>query len=103
MTVREVDSSRFSADGSVSDAARALVAGTPQMVGEFRFYFADDSWEWSEPVQQMHGYAAGTVTPTTELVLSHKHPEDRDRIAVTIEDIRRTGEPFSTHHRIIDT
>jgi hypothetical protein len=51
----------------------------------------------------MHGYTPGTVTPTTELVLSHKHPDDRYRIAVTIDEVRRTGEPFSTHHRIIDT
>jgi ANTAR domain-containing protein/PAS domain-containing protein len=71
-------------------------------VGQFRFFFADERWEWSEVVQQMHGYAPGMVTPTTELVLSHKHPEDRDRIAITIDKVRRTGEPFSTHHRIID-
>jgi ANTAR domain-containing protein/PAS domain-containing protein len=51
----------------------------------------------------MHGYTPGTVTPTTKLVLSHKHPDDRNRIAVTIDEVRRTGEPFSTHHRIIDT
>ena len=51
----------------------------------------------------MHGYQPGTVTPTTELVLSHKHPEDRDQIAQTIATIRRTGQPLSSRHRIIDT
>ena len=50
----------------------------------------------------MHGYEPGTVAPTTELVVSHKHPEDYDQIAATIEEIRRTGKPFSTRHRIID-
>lgn len=51
----------------------------------------------------MHGYLPGTVTPTTELVLSHKHPDDRDQIAQTIDTIRRTGQPLSSRHRIVDT
>jgi PAS domain S-box-containing protein len=75
----------------------------PVRVGAFRFYFDDQRWEWSEQVQRMHGYQPGTVTPTTELVLSHKHPEDRDQIAQTIDTIRRTGQPLSSRHRIIDT
>jgi PAS domain S-box-containing protein len=66
-------------------------------------YFDEQRWEWSEQVQRMHGYQPGTVTPTTELVLSHKHPEDRDQIAQTIDTIRRTGQPLSSRHRIIDT
>jgi hypothetical protein len=51
----------------------------------------------------MHGYQPGAVTPTTELMLSHKHPEDRDQIAHTLDTIRRTGQPLSSRHRIIDT
>jgi hypothetical protein len=34
-------------------------------------------------------------------VLSHKHPDDYPHIAATLDDIRRTHEPFSTRHRII--
>ena len=75
----------------------------PERVGAFRFYFDDQRWEWSEQVQRMHGYQPGTVTPTTELVLSHKHPDDRDQIAQTIATIRRTGQPLSSRHRIVDT
>jgi PAS domain S-box-containing protein len=72
-------------------------------VGAFRFYFDDQRWEWSEQVQRMHGYQPGAVTPTTELMLSHKHPEDRDQIAHTLDTIRHTGQPLSSRHRIIDT
>jgi ANTAR domain/PAS fold len=103
MSTQSLGPGQVCTDGSASDSARALAGGTAQRVGKFRFYFAEDRWEWSEPVQQMHGYTRGAVTPTTELVLSHKHPDDRNRIAVTIDEVRRTGEPFSTHHRIIDT
>lgn len=82
---------------------QALAGGSPQRVGWFRFYFADERWEWSEQVQLMHGYEPGTVTPTTELVLSHKHPDDYQQVATTLDEMRHSHLTFSTRHRIIDT
>jgi hypothetical protein len=90
-------------NGQSADVEQALAGGAPQRTGWFRFYFADQRWEWSEPVQRMHGYEPGGVTPTTELVLSHKHPDDRGQVAATIDQILNTHQPFSTRHRIIDT
>ena len=78
-----------------------MTGGTPQRVGWYRFYFYDERWEWSPEVEQIHGYQPGTVTPTTRLVLSHKHPDDYEHVAATLDDIRRTHRPFSTRHRII--
>lgn len=82
---------------------RALAGGSPQNVGWFRYHFADERWEWSDQVHLMHGYQPGTVTPTTDLVLAHKHPDDYVSVAATLDDIRRTRRTFSTRHRIIDT
>ncbi len=82
---------------------QALTGGAPQRVGWFRFYFDDERWEWSDEVQALHGYQPGTVTPTTELVLSHKHPGDYQQVAATLEEMRRAHRTFSTRHRIIDT
>ena len=90
-------------DGQAVAVEQALAGGTPQRVGWFRFYFEDQRWEWSDQVQRMHGYEPGTVTPTTELVLAHKHPEDRRQVAATISDIVDNRRAFSTRHRIIDT
>jgi PAS domain S-box-containing protein len=81
----------------------ALAGGAPQRVGWFRFFFADERWEWSPQVERMHGYEPGSVQPTTALVLSHKHPDDYGQVAATIEQIRRTAGAFSTRHRIVDT
>ena len=81
----------------------ALAGGEPQRIGWFRFYFADERWEWSPQVERMHGYAPGTAHPTTDLVLSHKHPDDYGQVAATLDEIRRTAGAFSTRHRIIDT
>jgi fructose-specific component phosphotransferase system IIB-like protein len=80
----------------------ALAGGDPQRVGSFKFYFADERWEWSPQVERMYGYAPGSVQPTTDLVLSHKHPEDYGQVAATLDEIRRTSGAFSTRHRIID-
>ena len=90
-------------NGKSADLEQALAGGAPQRVGWFRFYFDDQRWEWSEQVQRMHGYEPGSITPTTELVLSHKHPDDRGPVAATIHDILNTHKPFSTRHRIVDT
>jgi hypothetical protein len=71
-------------DDGLGDASRAdtaldqvLSGGQSQTVGQFRFFIDDERWEWSDEVQQMHGYAPGSMPkPTTAQVLSHKHPDD---------------------------
>ena len=88
-------------DSKVDDG-QALAGGGPHRVGWFRFYFDDDRWEWSPEVEKMHGYLPGSITPTTEMILAHKHPDDYRQIAHTLELIRQTRQPFSSRHRIID-
>ena len=97
-------------EGRIPDGAahsppveHALAGGEPQRVGWFRFYFADERWEWAPQVERMHGYEPGTMAPTTRLVLSHKHPDDYGQVAATLDEIRRTSGAFSTRHRILDT
>jgi len=92
-----------------SDASEELTAvdlvigaGEPQRVGRFRFFLDGERWEWSDSVARMHGYEPGTVQPTTELLLRHKHPEDRQQVAAVLDRVLQ-GEPFSSRHRIIDT
>lgn len=80
---------------------RVVGAGDPLQVGRFRYHFATRSWEWSPEVARIHGHAPD-VRPTTELLLSHKHPDDRDRLEAMISSVEDGG-PFSSRHRIIDT
>ncbi|MFF2555259.1 PAS and ANTAR domain-containing protein [Nocardia sp. NPDC058058] len=87
----------------IAEVESVIGAGTPQPIGSFRFWFTEQRWEWSDEVAAMHGYAPGEVEPTTELLLAHKHPEDRDRVAGAITNMIENGEPFSSRHRIIDT
>jgi PAS domain S-box-containing protein len=77
-------------------------AEAPHRVGSFRYLLHEDRWEWSDTVAAMHGYAPGTVAPTTELLLSHKHPEDRAKVAAILTNLLDSGQPFSSRHRIVD-
>jgi hypothetical protein len=72
-------------------------------VGSFRFWFAGERWEWSDEVARMHGYEPGSVAPTTKLLLSHKHPDDREHVRDLLDHALHSGESFSSRHRFIDT
>jgi PAS domain S-box-containing protein len=86
----------------VGKQSRVQTVRWPQ-VGKFRYLSGTDHWEWSDEVAAMHGYEPGSVTPTTELVLSHKHPDDKPNVAEIIDHVRRHRAAFSSRHRIIDT
>ncbi|WP_196773257.1 PAS and ANTAR domain-containing protein [Mycobacterium intracellulare] len=89
-------------ESDLSAVDSVLGLGDPQRVGRFRFSLDGHRWEWSDAVARMHGYKPGQVQPTTELLLRHKHPEDRERVAAVLERVMK-GKPFSSRHRIIDT
>lgn len=72
-------------------------------VGSFRFWFVGQRWEWSDEVARMHGYEPGSVQPTTELLLSHKHPDDRQNVQDLLDRLLHHGGSFSSRHRFIDT
>ena len=50
----------------------------------------------------MHGYSPGEVTPSGQLVASHQHPDDRQKVAATFDEIRRTAQALTSRHRIVD-
>ncbi|MUL48734.1 ANTAR domain-containing protein [Mycobacterium sp. CBMA293] len=83
------------------DVAAVFSGGESQRVGRFRYFVANQRWVWSDQVARMHGYEPGAVEPTTELLLSHQHPDDRAKVAEILERVK-TGGQFSSRHRVID-
>jgi PAS domain S-box-containing protein len=88
--------------GESWEVAAVLGGADTQRVGTFQYLIAEKQWFWSDAVARMHGYAPGEVTPTTDLMLSHKHPDDRAKVAEILHRVEFGG-PFSSRHRIIDT
>jgi hypothetical protein len=78
------------------------VSSEPQaQVGRFTFDLVNSKWEWDDEVYRIHGLAPGSTVPTTEYLLSCKHPEDRENVAAVLTQASRTGEPFSISYRLI--
>jgi PAS domain S-box-containing protein len=100
-----VNGSEFTADSgpstngaSVRPIDKALLGGAPQSVGRFEYHYRTDTWTWSDTVARIHGYEPGEVQPTTELVLSHKHPDDLAQVKGLLQ---QASAPFSSRHRIL--
>jgi hypothetical protein len=84
------------------DIEEALVAGARPPVGRYRLDLATGEWAWSDEVYVMHGFEPGEIVPTTPLMLSHKHPDDRGRFDGMLRRAAESGKPFSSVHRIVD-
>jgi hypothetical protein len=80
----------------------SLALGDRTPAGRYVVELATEEWWWSDDTYRIHGFEPGEVRPTTALVLAHKHPDDRTREVDLFDDAQRTGEPFSTVHRIVD-
>jgi len=87
-----MDESRVRFDGSQPE----------RPVGFYAYDVEDDSWTWSDGVYALHGYAPREVPATTEVLLRHKHPEDRDRAHGVLLEAIETGAPYSCYHRVVD-
>jgi hypothetical protein len=85
---------------AVRDLDKALLGGESQQVGRYEHRYGDGSWTWSDTVARMHGYEFGEMEPTTELILSHKHPDDLARVKGLLP---QSAAPFSSRHRIRTT
>lgn len=81
-------------------AAGALPMSDPSLVGHFSHRPDTDEWWWSDGMYRIHGFEPGEVVPTTELVMSHIHPDDRQAAWGWREAALERGEPFSFVHRV---
>ncbi|HWJ67786.1 MAG TPA: PAS and ANTAR domain-containing protein [Nocardioides sp.] len=73
----------------------------PRQTGRFVFNVATSTWEWDEDVYRIHGYLPGEVEPTTELVMRHKHEQDREFVERTLAEAIADGSPFNIYYRIL--
>jgi hypothetical protein len=74
----------------------------PPSVGYFTYGVADDHWSWSEGMYALHGFTAGEVPPSTQLLLQHQHPDDRGGVYDVLDTAIKAATPFSCYHRIVD-
>lgn len=73
-----------------------------QLVGTFRLELPAELWTWSDEVFLMHGFAPGDVVPSTDVLVSHQHPDDRLDLAETLRGAATTTAPFGCVYRMRD-
>jgi hypothetical protein len=71
-------------------------------MGQFTYRPATDEWTWSDEVFYIHGIEPGELAPSTDLVMSHMHPDDRDAAWTSREGNVADRAPFTFSHRIVD-
>jgi hypothetical protein len=79
-----------------------VTSSNPGVTGSFSYARSSGSWTWSDEMFSLYGFAPGDVVPTTELVLSHQHPEDRDEVQHLLLDALEAGRPLTLWHRVVD-
>ena len=88
--------------GEMTEKAGAAGAEESSGVGRFTWDVLSGSWWWSDDLFRLYGYQPGTVEPSMEAFLRHKHPKDLARIDAVFNRCLEEGGPFSCRHRIID-
>lgn len=77
-------------------------ARSPGVVAPFTYDVLRDEWEWSDSLYDLHGYAPREIPATTDALMHHKHPEDRERAAGVFAAVVREGGTYSCYHRVVD-
>jgi len=71
-------------------------------VGGFTADLLTGRSRWSDRVVEMHGFVPGEIVPSIDLMLSHVHPEDRERVAGLLATGQAHGGEIGSMHRIVD-
>ncbi|MBI9116179.1 ANTAR domain-containing protein [Sanguibacter suaedae] len=84
-----------------TDSSELLAQATALTVGRFTIDLSTGLVEWTDGMFHIHGFRTGEVRPTLELVLAHKHPEDRARITAQLDTVRASGGMLTSLHRVV--
>lgn len=87
----------------VAVAVAAVSGSSLEQIGRFRYDLPSDSWVWSDEIYAMYGFGAHEVVPTTALMIAHQHPDDRAGSTESVLATLRSGRPFASRHRILDS
>ena len=83
--------------------SRSRLAEAQQIahVGSWEWDVGTGRVSWTEELYRMYGIAPGQFQGTFEAFLSCVHPEDRDRVAATVQASMASRSPLEVEHRVV--
>lgn len=72
-----------------------------RLTGRFSYDVTSDKWSWDDDVYAIHGLEPGEVAPTTDLIITYKHEDDRERVRETLDRAMADGAPFNIYYRLV--
>lgn len=106
MHARPTSSRRESPDATPKPPGDGASTRSPEtdreLVGSFRLELPAERWTWSDEVYLMHGFDPGDVVPSTDLLVSHQHPEDSQRLTEVLRDAENGTAPIACVYRMLD-
>ncbi|MGZ4538209.1 MAG: ANTAR domain-containing protein [Blastococcus sp.] len=70
-----------------------------RLTGRYRYDRGTSAWWWSAEMFALHGLATGAVEPSTDVLLRHQDPDDRDRVLAALT-AACAGQPFTVRTRL---
>ncbi len=77
------------------------LAFTAGRMGAWQWDPKTDRVVWSAELEQLFGFRAGSFGGSFDAYVTALHPEDRERVATTIEEARVNARGFTVEHRIV--
>ncbi len=87
----------------LAEAVAAISSSTVEQIGHFSYDAPTDTWTWSDELYLIHGFRPREVVPTTALLVAHQHPDDRAAGVDDVFETLRSGRPFASRHRVVDS
>jgi PAS domain S-box-containing protein len=70
-------------------------------IGSWQWDCVSGELRWSDNLFRLMGFRPGQITPTTEYVVQQTHPDDRDRVARYVEQLKDAGELPALEYRFL--
>jgi PAS domain S-box-containing protein len=99
---------RTSSDATVGNDGEALRrkvllerAEQLAQIGSWQWDCVSGELWWSDNLFRLMGLTPAQVTPTTEYIVARTHPDDRDRVAQYVEQLKDAGRLAPLQYRIL--
>ncbi len=71
------------------------------LIGSFEWDIPNNKVTWSDGLYEIYGLKPQEFGASFEAFVDRVHPDDRERVQATIQEVFSRGEPFATEERIV--